>query len=93
MQLLKLYTKQLFRMLYLQTQNVGECIPTPIHLSAYGLFNDAIRPSDYITSNSIIIITGKNVDLKWSKAGLRYYPRIIPAWTEAIHENPWYRYS
>jgi hypothetical protein len=35
----------------------------------------------------------KECRTKWSKAGIRYYPRVIPAWTEANHENPWYRYS
>jgi len=31
-------------------------LPTLFYLFAYGLFHDAIRTSDYVTSNSIIII-------------------------------------
>jgi hypothetical protein len=35
----------------------------------------------------------KECGLKWSKAGIRYYPRVILAGTEANHDNPWYRLS
>jgi len=35
----------------------------------------------------------KECGREWSKAGTRYHARVIPAWTEANHENPWYRYS
>jgi hypothetical protein len=62
-------------------------------LFAHGFFNNAIRTSDYITSNSIIVINWKECGMEWSKAGTRYHARVIPVWTEANHENPWYRYS
>jgi len=35
----------------------------------------------------------KDVECKWSKAAIRYYPRVIPAWNETNHENPWYKHS
>lgn len=61
--------------------------PCFFYLFAYGLFNNAIGTSVCITSNSRTIMNWKKCRMEWSKAGIRYYPRVIPAWTEANHED------